>query len=361
MSAGLTQTILGGLIMSTATIRAPQRVANALFHHLSSWRSLIGLVTIAVLTVISITFNYQLGLLMGSDSITKQLFPVGFAVLDLAALFLASWITIKSRSWLRKGMAWVWFSYLLILSVWAAMAFTLASDARLSQSGYEMMKDAKVRALEQAEEQVELAQSNYAETTRYKRLRMGELREAQDIRDGLIKDVQRLNNENPHVSLAIYYRVSALLHHHYDIDIDPKDLSSVVRMLWALALTLSPFILTGLLAFEIGSTPPRSRQPIPTDNEISDFAPRKTERWGEPSPNFKTVAEKAEFPHEQRGVEEVDRIALTKVREWLRSQEGRVSRRQIEHKAGTRKYAQVSLIIDQLLKEGWLNRMGLNE
>jgi hypothetical protein len=167
--------------MSTATIRAPQRVANALFFHLSSWRSLAGLSAIIVLSCISITFNYQLGLLMGSDSITRQLFPIGFATLDLAALFLAAWLTMKSRSIIRKGLAWLWFGYLLSLSVWAAMSFTLASDARLSQSGYEMMKDAKIRALDQSEEQVALAQDNYAETTRYKKLRMAELREAQSM------------------------------------------------------------------------------------------------------------------------------------------------------------------------------------
>ena len=346
-------------IHSTATLNsAPQRAAHWLFHHLSSWRSLAGLSAIIVLTCISVTFNYQLGLLMGSDSITRQLFPIGFATLDLAALFLAAWLTMKSRSIVRKGLAWLWFSYLLSLSVWAAMSFTLASDARLAQSGYEMMKDAKIRALDQAEEQVELAQDNYEETTRYKKLRMEELREAQSIRDDLIKDIAKLNNDNPHVSMAIYYRTSALLHHHYEIDIDPKDLSSVVRMLWALALTLSPFILTGLLAFEIGST----NSSTPTNGTRKTVSPSESEHFGEKKwPNFTTQPEpapmKAETPHKQVAVAGINREALSKVRDWLASEKGRVTRNQIKYRSGNLNYEGVGLIIAELIKTGHLERM----
>ena len=237
--------------MQDVIIRKPQLLANWLFKHFSSWRALIGLAVIAVLSTISITLNFQLGKLMGSDEITKRLFPIGFGVLDVAALFLASWITIKSASAARKAFAWVWFAYLLGLSVWAAMSFTLASDARLVQSGYDMMRDAKLRALEQAEQEVSTAQRNYENTTEYKQLRKGELVHAKKYRDKLIKEVGKLNSEKPHVSLAIYYRTSALLAKHAGVKIKAEDLSSIVRMLWALALTLSPFVITALLAFEI--------------------------------------------------------------------------------------------------------------
>jgi len=346
--------------MSAATIRKPEAIANWLFYYLSSWRSLVGLLAIAVLTAISVTFNYQLGKMMGSDQITRELFPVGFATLDLAALFLASWITRKSDSLIRKIIAWFWFFYLLSLSVWAAMSFTLASDARLAQSGYEMMKDAKIRALEQAEEQVIMAQENYAETSRYKKLRMAELREAQSIRDALIGDVQRLNNATPHVSMAIYYRVSALLHNHWGIDIDPKDLSSVVRMLWSLALTLSPFILTGLLAFEIGSTPTTGWKKVsPRENDNLNGNKRTNLNS---SPEMVPIRDgNSESPRNTGKVEEkpvaLDREALAKVREWLRGEEGRVTREQIKYRSGRKVYAHVSLIIEALLNEGWLVRM----
>lgn len=315
---------------STATPQnAPQRIATWLFHHFRSWRALAFLITITVLSAISIRLNYAFGELVASDALTRELFPVGFGSLDIAALLLASWLTIRGAPFIRKAVAWCWFSYLLCLSIWAAMSFTLASDARLAQGGYEMMKDAKIRALQQAEAEVETAQRNYDDTKKFKQLRKAELLHAQEYRDGLIKDVEQLNNENPHVSMAIYYRVSALLHNHYDIDIDPEDLSSVVRMAWALALSLSPFILVGLLAFEIGSTncsTPNSGRKRPASDEQSTFPAGKTERPPETPSNLAPAYRTAMSPRNS-GVEEplsLDTNALNKARAWVRQQDGRV-------------------------------------
>jgi len=349
--------------MSTTTIRRPQLVANWLFFHLSSWRTLVCLAVIIVLTCISVTFNYNLGLMMGSDSITRQLFPVGFAVLDLAALFLAAWLTMKSRSIIRKGLAWTWFAYLLCLSVWAAMSFTLASDARLSQGGYEMMKDAKIRALSQAEAEVETAQRNYNNTVEYKQLRKGELIYAQEYRDKLIRDVQRLNNDNPHVSMAIYYRASVLLHNHADRDIDPKDLASIIRSLWALALTLSPFVLTALLAAELAgsgsATPNGGNRRKHDDNDEEAFSRRKTPVEAENHPNLAPAYKSSQDARNSGNDDEIelDREALTKAREWVKGQSGRVQRQQIQYRSGQSKYRQTSLIVEALEREGWLQRL----
>lgn len=361
---------------SPAPFRA-ELVANWLFKHFSSWRSLVGLAAIAVLTGISVTFNYQLGKLMGSDQVTKELFPLGFAMLDFATLFLASWLTRKSRSVIRKFVAWLWLGFLVSLSVWAAMSFTLASDARLAQSGYEQMKEVKLNALEQAEQQVDAAQINYQNTSKYKQLRLKDLREAQMTRDELMLEVTKLNEATPHVSLAIYYRTSALLHSHFDVDVDPQELSSLVRMLWALALTLSPFILTGLLAFEISSTAQvnfsnKDVQTVETD--FHDEQPKMQISPGENSkfsrskwPNF-TVKQGSKADLEQKLSEDalntgkvgqlaVDNEALKSLRKWLQTQEGRVTRSELKYRSGNASYEQVSLLITELIKEGRLERM----
>ncbi len=256
--------------------RKPELVAHWLFTHFSSWRSLLGLIAIAVLTAISVIFNYQLGKLMASDQITQELFPLGFATLELATLFLASWLSRKSRSIIRKLVAWCWFAFLISLSIWAAMSFTLASDARLVQSGYEQMKQVKLNALEQAEKQVQAAQVAYESTSKFKQLRLNDLREAQSMRDDLMHQVQQLNEVTPHVSLAIYYRTSALLHDFTQIRMSPDELSSLVRMLWALALVLSPFILTSLIAFELGSTSTISHAPVFRGN--NGFSPGENKK-----------------------------------------------------------------------------------
>jgi len=44
------------------------------------------------LTIISITFNVLLGQLSGADSISEIVLPIGYALLDLSALFLSGYI-----------------------------------------------------------------------------------------------------------------------------------------------------------------------------------------------------------------------------------------------------------------------------
>ena len=53
----------------------------------------------------------------------------------------------------------------------------------------------------------------------------------------------------------------------------------------------------------------------------------------------------------------LNREALAKVREWLRGEEGRVTRQQIKYRSGNLNYDNVSLIIEALLTEGSLTRM----
>lgn len=342
---------------NTTAQNAPQRIAHWLFHHFRSWRALAFLTVISVLTFVSLRFNVALGEIMASDALTRELFPVGFGSLDLAALLLASWLTLRNAPLIRKAIAWTWFSYLLTLSIWAAMSFTLSSDARLAQSGYELMRDSKVRALQQAEQEVEVAQANYANTKQYKQLRKAELLHAQEYRDRLIKDVEKLNNDNPHVSMAIYYRVSALLHNHYDIDLEPEDLSSVVRMAWALALSLSPFILVGLLSFEIASMPQNRTKKRLSPGEKDSFSSNKWQNFDNPANTSPIIAERAHGMGNEAETATLDREALAKVRDWLEGQTGRITRAKIKYRSGNLPYDSVTLIIQELLNEGSLRRL----
>lgn len=344
---------------TSTTQNAPQRAAHWLFHHFRSWRALAFLAVITVLSAISIRFNYALGQLMASDQLTRELFPAGFGTLDVCALLLASWITIRGAPFIRKAIAWTWFSFLLTLSIFACMAFVIASDARLAQSGYDTMRDSKVRALQQAEQEVQVAQRNYESTTNYKQLRKAELLHAQQYRDQLIKDVGRLDSDNPHVSQAIFFRIAALL----DFKYEPEEISTVVRMAWSLALVLSPFVMVALLAFELGSTncsTPNSGRKRPASDEQSTFPSGKTERPPETPSNLAPAYRTAMSPRNSGDVEEIelDQEALGKARAWVQQQPGRVQRQQIQYRSGQSKYKQTSLIIERLLDEGVLIRLG---
>ena len=108
----------------------PERLAQWLHQNSINWRPLLGFALVALLGYISLRFNYELGKLSAVDETSKSLLPYGYALLDLCCLFLAGYVGIRSRSFIRKCIAWVWFAFLLSLSLWAAASFTLAIDAQ---------------------------------------------------------------------------------------------------------------------------------------------------------------------------------------------------------------------------------------
>ena len=81
----------------------PERIALGLFKLASNWRLLLAFFLVLALTAISITFNVLLGNLSGADSISKIILPVGYALLDLSALFLSGYIGMKAFSIWRKS------------------------------------------------------------------------------------------------------------------------------------------------------------------------------------------------------------------------------------------------------------------
>jgi hypothetical protein len=315
------------------------------------YRNMIGLISLFVLTGISISFNYEYGMLSGSDEITRKLFPLGFAFLDVVAIFLSLTIAIISRSITRKFFAFSWMFFLVSLSVFSALSFTIASDARLASNGNETYIIAKKKALEQAEEQVAIATEKYNEKTAYKSARARELREARQVRDSLIDDVRKLQSANPHVSMAIYYRLSALLHDAFSFEISPDSLSMLVRMLWTFALVLSPFVLASLLGFEFAAN--------------SNFSPG--ENAGNTEKHSRKRAKKSketQYKNEAQNMSNVvklDQDAMKRVRTWLATQDSkRLKRSDLKLKAklvGANQGRQLSMVIDELIKEGWIERM----
>lgn len=106
----------------------PEKIARWLFKSAANWRLMLALLLVFGLTAISITFNVLLGTLSGSDDLSEIILPAGYALLDLSALFLSGYIGLKAVSLFKKILAWVWFGFLLCLSLWAAASFTLAID-----------------------------------------------------------------------------------------------------------------------------------------------------------------------------------------------------------------------------------------
>lgn len=349
------------------TPRKPEQVAVWLYDHLSSYRGLLGLLVIAGLTIVSIAFNYQLGKITASDPLSKQLLPLGFALLDGGCLFLAGYVGIKSRSLFLKTIAWGWFLFLLSLSLWACASFTVAVDAQINKSSTDQLIDAKHQDLEAAQKQIKIWQNKLANTSLYNRAYQRELDQITLRRDGLLSEISALRRDNPPPSLAIYYKINPLL----PWQLSPEQLASIVRFVWSAALVVTPLLLTLLVSAGIETSSLPNPSSIRKKPELTEELPEKTSKFTKKqrsSGKFPSAVPTANCSTEQENLSPVfgnnqhtpvDYLkALDATRSWLSTQEGRVNRNQITSASGVRNRKTIDKVIAKLIEERLLMRMG---
>ena len=228
--------------------RLAERFARWLFETFGSFRHLMAFLIILALTYISIRFNYELGKLNSVDEISRELLPKGYALLDMAGLFLSGYIGIKTSSKLRRIIAWGWFSVLLCLSLWAAASFTLSVDSRLENSELTTQIESKKSEIKTQQGVVATWQKKFEGTTRYTQAYGQKLKEQQGTLAGLKAELATLEGMNTAPALAIYDRVAPHL------GIKTESLVTIVKLIWSAAMTLSPLILMLLVAAEIRAT-----------------------------------------------------------------------------------------------------------
>lgn len=240
----------------------PKKFTQWLFSSISSWRSLMGGLIAVGLTVVSIKFNLELAKSMSVDDDSKTLLMAGFALLDLSCVFLAGFIGIRSRSPFRKAVAWFLFAYLLALSLWAATAYALAIDSRKASTANNHAVELKKSELETQQKNVEIWQQNLAGTERFKTRYSALLADEQAKLRTIQSELSELEQDLPEPTMAIYERVSP------HVDMEVESLALLVRILWSIALVISPLILLPLLGVELYGqqavhdnppTPPKGR------------------------------------------------------------------------------------------------------
>ena len=246
-----------------AKISRPERVAQWLSETSTNWIPLFGFVITALLTVISVTFNYELGKMSAVDEISQQLLPKGYALLDFGALFLAGLLGMISTSIWRKAIAWIWFLFLLSLSLWAAASFTMSVDVRLASSDLNHAIEQKKTEVESLNKDVEIWQQNVVEAVQFKTKHQNTLTQVQARQKTASDELHQLESKLTAPTMVIYEQTASL------IGIAADTLNLIVRLLWSAAITLSPlvFSLIGYAEFRKkpqGSTPPQTKAPLPS-------------------------------------------------------------------------------------------------
>lgn len=368
----------------------PERLAHWLHQNSINWRPLLGFALVALLGYISLRFNYELGKLSAVDETSKSLLPYGYALLDLCCLFLAGYVGIRSRSLIRKCIAWVWFAFLLSLSLWAAASFTLAIDAQQESRDLTHAIEQKKIEVESLNQEVEIWRQNVAEAIKFKTKHQNTLREVQARQTAASDELHALESELIPPTMAIYAKAAPLL----GLSIDTLNL--VIRLCWSAAVTLSPLILS-LIGYAEFIHEPR---PDTSSKKKDTLSSEKTTKWSSWSESFKnwrnrrkvrrflnktTMQNSIKQSHEERQTkpekvcnrasqpefvapvekkrghnQHTDTLSmngLKYVKQWLETQPaGRVTRSKIGFVSKVKTREGVTKIINALLEQGLLKQ-----
>ena len=222
----------------------PEKIGLWMFKTTASWRTVLAFALVVALTYISVRFNFELGKLSSVDPVSHELLPTGYALLDMCALFLSGYVGLRSRSPIRKAVAWVWFVFLLCLSLWSAAAFTLSVDYRQSAQPLDHQIEQKRHELTRQQATVELWQDNVKNTVKYKTRHQKTLANEEAKAQRLAAELSALEEERLPAAHIIYQRAAPFF------GVTPELLQLIIRLAWSSALTLSPLILMLLLAIE---------------------------------------------------------------------------------------------------------------
>ena len=250
-----------------AKISYPERLAQWLSETSANWLPLFGFVITALLTVISVRFNYELGKMSAVDDVSQQLLPKGYALLDFGALFISGLLGMICSSLWRKAIAWVWFMFLVSLSLWAAASFTMSVDARLASSDLNHAIEQKKTEVESLNQEVEIWRQNVAEAVNFKTKHQNTLTQVQARQKIASDELHQLESKLTAPTMVIYEKTAPL------IGIAADTLNLIIRLMWSAAITLSPlvFSLIGFAEFRKkpnSPTPPKTKAPLRSEMTV---------------------------------------------------------------------------------------------
>jgi hypothetical protein len=226
------------------------KFTHSLFLFIGSWRNLLGGFIVVALTLVSIKFNLEMAKQMSVDQSSETLLMAGYGLLDLACVFLAGYLGAKSRSLFRRIMARLLFVFLMSLSLWAACSYALMIDAIKENTSVNNTIVEKRSALDIQRQNVVIWQDNLANTERHKTRFSKTLTKEQEKLSRIQAELSELESDLPQPTMAIYHRVAPYS------PLSADALALLVRILWSVALVISPVLLLTFLAVEITSDAP---------------------------------------------------------------------------------------------------------
>jgi len=343
-----------------------EKLAHKWFERFNDHKMLLLFLSMLCLTASSIYFNFRLGRLNASASdFTWYVMPLSYSFLDIALLCIGMALFAGVIRGLLKIISWVWFFFLLALSLFACLSCLIALDAEKASTGDAFKRQQLERALATANDSVDTWSRNVALTIKHKSRFQDRLDQAVYQRDNLIHEISKLDSSTPPAQM-IFEKAESFL----PVWMDGDMFKTLSRLIFGFAMVITPLILTAILSQVLTvlsrnkPTPPNDgqREPIPTtDSQSSDFPAGKSTTPAETPSNLAPAFKSSEIAQNTGSLSDsvqLNRESLDKAREWVKQQTGRVQRQQIQYRSGQSKYKQTSLIIAELESEGWIVRLG---
>ena len=223
------------------------RIGFFINKQLLNTRVLAGSIAAVSLTAISTVFNYQFGVMLaGNDSVSQVLLPLGYAALDVGALFIGGYIGLYAKQYISKLVGFIWLCVLICMSLFTAWSFQCATDHKNNDGGKEKVKIALLQ------QQIQRYQSSYDQSikeknaTRYhdqKTKYQLEADEANAILEQKTNELISIQNESFKPQYAVFYKTPILRN-------APEQNIILVRFVFSAAIIFTPFVILYLMGIE---------------------------------------------------------------------------------------------------------------
>lgn len=239
--------------MSNVIIRhgALARLGFSLNKQLLNTRVLAGSIAAISLTSISTIFNYQFGAMLASDDeISQKLLPIGYACLDVAALFIGGYIGLYARRYWSKLVGGIWLSLLITLSLFTAWSYQCATDhsklnVGINQQILSAKQDIERYTLQYTQAMREKSNTKYhTQKTKYQ----NEADHANELLEQQQAELAALQAKDVPREYAVFYRTPILRE-------SPQTFITIVRFIFSSAIIFTPFVILYLMGIESGTTP----------------------------------------------------------------------------------------------------------
>lgn len=247
---------------------------------------LFGFGSMLILTVCSIYFNMRLGQLnSNANDWTWLIMPLSYSFLDIALLCISMALfagVITGVLWL---VSWVWFAFLLTLSLFACLSCIIALDAQQTATGDDFLRNQYNQELAVANKAVATWTRNVELAVNHKTKHQNTLNEKIKERDAITKKISKLNDDFIPASQVVFEKLQPFLPAWCDADVA----KTISRLAFGIAMIITPLLLSGIL-MNATSQPRR-----PTNSSAND------EKGGQNSDGLGKPSEQSERsgPHLQ--------------------------------------------------------------